>query len=76
MHRTRDAPLRLLWAELGDDIDADAHAWWIQHHYRLSWRILSALWSEAKAAADRYQKTGAVHEVCGALDKQLAEIGL
>lgn len=68
--------VRLLRAELGDDIGADAHAWWIKHHYRLSWPVLSALWSEAKAAADRYRSTGNVREVRAMIDKQLTQIGL
>lgn len=68
--------VRLLRAELGDDIEADAHAWWIKHHYRLSWPVLSALWSEARAAADRYRSMGNVREVSAMIDKQLTEIGL
>ena len=68
--------IRLLRAELSDDIDADAHAWWIKHHYRLSRPVLSALWSEAKTAADRYRSTGNVREVRAMIDKQLTQIGL
>lgn len=68
--------IRLLRAELSDDIAAAAHVWWIRHHYRLSRPVLSALWSEAKAAADRYRSEGNVHEVCAMIDKQLTEIRL
>ena len=50
--------IRLLRAELADDIDAAAHAWWIQHHYRISAPVLGALWSEARQAADGYRLAG------------------
>ncbi|WP_348727433.1 hypothetical protein [uncultured Mycolicibacterium sp.] len=67
--------IRLLRAELADDIDAAAHAWWIQHHYRISAPVLGALWSEARQAADGYRLAGdeAVMGACASIDRQLTE---